>query len=387
MRMFFRWVARLLLMLALAAVVIGLWKHEQITRLLAVNSLFSEDRIVANFSNMQRAFLHRPVSKGAGPVSDLPRGPEAALPAGLEDWIKARDVTSLLAVKNGEIVHERYFLGTGADDRRISWSMAKSFLSALFGVITAEGKIASLDDLVTDYAPALENSGYEGATIRNVLQMTSGITFDEDYLAYDSDINRMGRVLALGGTMDGFAAGLIARDAPPGERWKYVSIDTHVLGMVVRGATGRGIADLMSEKIIAPLGLEAEPYYLTDGEGVAFALGGLNLTTRDYARFGMMFEQMGRWQGQQVVPADWVRASTRASAPTLPDKIGYGYQWWIPKGAPEGQFIARGIYGQYIFIDQNSDVVIVVTAADRKFREPGVHDANIAMLRALADGL
>lgn len=376
-----------MLLLALAALAVGIWKREQITRLMAVNSLFSEDKIVHNFSNMNSAFLHRPVSRGDGPVAPLPVGPTASLSAEVAEWVGARDVTSLLVIKGGKVVYEDYFLGTTADDRRISWSMAKSFLSALFGVIVSEGKIASLDDQVTTYAPLLKGSAYDGATIRNILQMTSGITFDEEYLDYNSDINRMGRVLALGGTMDGFAAGLSARDADPGKRWKYVSIDTHVLAMVLRGATGRGLADLLSEKIIAPLGLEAEPYYLTDGMEVAFALGGLNLTTRDYARFGLMIEQMGQWQGQQVVPADWLRASTAPSAPTLPGKIGYGYQWWIPKGAPDGQFIARGIYGQYIFIDQNTDVVIVVTAADRKFREPGVHDANIAMLRAINDAL
>jgi len=387
MRVFLKWTARILLVLALAAAVVGIWKRDEIARLLAVNSLFSEDKIVHNFSHMDRAFLHRPVSRGDGPVSPLPDGAAAILPPEVADWIAGRHVTSLLAIKAGEIVHESYYLGTARMDRRISWSMAKSFLSALFGVIVSEGKIASLDDQVTAYAPLLKGSAYDGATIRNVLQMTSGVTFDEDYLDYNSDINRMGRVIALGGTMDGFAAGLTARDTDPGTRWKYVSIDTHVLAMVLRGATGRGLADLLSEKIIAPLGLEAEPYYLTDGEGVAFALGGLNLTTRDYARFGLMVEQMGQWQGQQVVPGDWLRASTRASAPTLPGKIGYGYQWWIPKGAPDGQFIARGIYGQYIFIDQNSDVVIVVTAADRNFREPGAHDANIAMLRAISAAL
>mgnify|MGYP001627925818 CR=1 FL=1 len=240
---------------------------------------------------------------------------------------------------------------------------------------------------MTEYAPQLAGSAYEGATIRNVLQMTSGVEFDEDYLDYDSDINRMGRVLALGGTMDGFAAGLTARAAQPGERWKYVSIDTHVIGMVVRGATGRSIPDLMAEKVIAPLGLEAAPYYVSDGEGVAFVLGGLNMRTRDYARFGLMFEQMGAYRGRQVVPADWVAASTRASAPTEPGKMGYGYQWWMPVDAPEGVFMARGIYGQYIYIDQVRNVVIVVTAADRQFRDPGAHAENVGMIRRIAEAL
>ena len=229
-------------------------------------------------------------------------------------------MTSLLVLHDGHVVHESYHQGTDPEDLRISWSMAKSYLSALFGILVEEGAIASLDDPVTAYAPALEGSAYDGASIRNVLQMTSGVTFNEDYLDYYSDINRMGRVLALGGSMDGFAAGLSDREAEPGARWKYVSIDTHVLGMVLRGATGRDIPALMSEKVIAPLGLEASPYYLSDGEGVAFVLGGLNMRSRDYARFGLMYEQMGEYQGQQIVPRDWVAASTRAGWPSAPPK-------------------------------------------------------------------
>lgn len=387
MRTILKWGLRLVLMALLAAVVVGLWKREEITRLWAVNTLFDEGKIVGNFSNMERAFLTVPVSRGDGPVSDLPQGEPMTLPEGVTDWIAARDLTSLLVLDEGKIVHESYHKGTGAEDRRISWSMAKSYLSALFGILLDEGAIASIDAPVTEYAPQLAGSAYDGATIRNVLQMTSGVEFDEDYLDYDSDINRMGRVLALGGTMDGFAAGLTARAAQPGERWKYVSIDTHVIGMVVRGATGRSIPDLMAEKVIAPLGLEAAPYYVSDGEGVAFVLGGLNMRTRDYARFGLMFEQMGAYRGRQVVPADWVAASTRASAPTEPGKMGYGYQWWMPVDAPEGVFMARGIYGQYIYIDQTRNVVIVVTAADRQFRDPGAHAENVGMMRRIAEAL
>ena len=352
MRTAWRWGLRIVAMLVLAAAVTGFVKRDELRRLMAVNSLFAEDRIVSNFSNMNAAFLSVPVSRGAEPVSPLSDGAGMTLPAGAEDWIRDRAVTSLLVLHRGQIVHESYHLDTGPGDRRISWSMAKSFLSALFGILQNEGAFASLDDPVTKYAPQLAGSAYDGVSILNVLQMTSGIEFDEDYLDYDSDINRMGRVLALGGTMDGFAAGLRARKARPGSYWHYVSIDTHVLGMVIRGATGRDIAPLMSEKVIAPLGLEAEPYYITDGEGVAFVLGGLNMTTRDYARFGLMFEQHGRYGDVQIVPAAWAKASTTATAPTGPDEIGYGYQWWIPKGAPPGVFMARGIYGQYIYIDQ-----------------------------------
>ena len=387
MRAIFKWVGRIAVMALLAAVVVGLWKREELTRLWAVNTLFDDGKIVENFSNMERAFLTVPMSRGDGPVTPLPQGPEMVLPEGTTAWMEKRSVSSLLVLEGGQMVHESYHLGTGPEDRRISWSMAKSFLSALFGIIEAEGAITSLDDPVTKYAKQLEGSAYDGVSIRHVLQMTSGLAFDEDYLDYASDINRMGRVLALGGTMDGFAAGLTARAAPPGEVWEYVSIDTHALGMVIRGATGRDIPGLMNDKVLAPMGLEAAPYYLSDGEGVAFVLGGLNMRSRDYARFGLMYEQEGRIAGQQVVPAAWVEATTRASAPTLPGKTGYGYQWWMPVGAPEGVFFARGIYGQYIYIDQTRDVVIVVTAADRQFRKDGVHEANIAMMRQISEAL
>ncbi|MFT7134676.1 MAG: CubicO group peptidase (beta-lactamase class C family), partial [Akkermansiaceae bacterium] len=252
------------------------------------------------------------------------------------------------------------------------------------GILLDEGQIASLDDQVTQYAPALLGTAYDGATIRNVLNMASGVTFDEDYLDKNSDINRMGRVIALGGELDTFAASLKDSFAAPGTQWQYVSIDTHVISMVIRGATNRTIPDLLSEKIIAPMGLEYEPYYLTDGSGVAFVLGGLNLTTRDYARMGQMFLQNGMYNGQQIVPAEWVAASTAPTAPTEPGAIGYGYQWWVPKGAAQGEFMARGVSGQYIYINQADGVVIATNAADRNFRKPGVADQNVDTFRLIS---
>ncbi|RXV64930.1 6-aminohexanoate hydrolase [Roseovarius sp. A46] len=387
MRRILKWTGRVLLALVLAATVVGLWKREEITRLIAVNTLFSEEKIVTNFSGMERAFLTVPVPRGDGPVSDLPRGPEMTLPADVTDWVETRNVTSLLVLHNGRIRHESYHLGTTAQDRRISWSVAKSFLAALIGISLERGEIDSLDDPVTRYAPRLADSAYDGVTLRQLLQMTSGLEFDEDYLDYDSDINRMGRVLALGGSMDGFAAGLSARAAPPGTRWKYVSIDTHALAMALRGATGRALPGLLSERIIAPLGFESEPDYITDGEGVAFALGGLNLTTRDYARFGLMVAKMGRYGGQQIVPTGWIAASTEPSAPTPEGALQYGLHWWMPADAREGEFFAHGIYGQYIYIDRARDAVIVVTSADRGFREPGVGERNIDALRSIVAAL
>ena len=387
MLQFLRRAARVLVVLVLVAAAVGVWKREQVTRLWAVLTLFDEGQIVQNFSHMDAAFLTTPVAKGDTPPLPLPPGPPATMPASVAPWVVARAVTALVVLKDGQLVHESYYLGTGPLDCRISWSMAKSALSALFGIVVAEGSIASLDDKVTKYASQLAGSAYEGASIRNVLNMASGVKFDEDYMAFFSDINKMGRVIGLGGSLDDFTAALKDRAHPPGQTWQYVSIDTHVLGMVIRGATGREIPDLMAEKLFTPLGLEVEPAYVTDGTGQAFVLGGLNMTTRDYARLGQLFLQNGSANGSQIVPADWVVASTTASAPTAPGAIGYGYQWWVPKGAVPGEFMAMGIYGQFIYINRPAGVVIAVNAADRHFTDAGVEDGNIAMFRAIAASL
>ncbi|EEW26838.1 serine hydrolase domain-containing protein [Rhodobacter ferrooxidans] len=378
---------RLVLLLAVVTAGVAFWKREEVTRLYAVMTLFEPDRIVQNFSHMDAAFLSVPLYIGTTAPLPLPPGPAATLPAETDAWVADRAITALVVLKGGQLVHESYYLGTGPLDRRISWSVAKSFLSALLGIELAEGKIASLDDPVTKYAPQLVGSAYEGASIRNVLNMASGVKFDEDYLAFFSDINKMGRVIGLGGSLDDFAAGLSERSAPPGTAWQYVSIDTHVLGMVIRGATGREIPDLMSEKLLVPLGLEVAPYYVTDGLRQAFVLGGLNLITRDYARFGLLFANGGAANGQQIVPADWVEASTKATAPTASGAIGYGFQWWVPEGAAPGEFMARGVYGQYIYVNRGLGVVIAVNAADRGFTAPGVAEANVAMFRAIANSL
>ncbi|MDR0807800.1 MAG: beta-lactamase family protein [Gemmobacter sp.] len=368
-----------IVLLILAA--LAVWKREEIARLHAVLTLFDDGRIVGNFSHMDDAFLSVPVPKGDAAPLPLPPGPPVALPPEAEDWVKARSVTALVMLKDGALRHESYYLGTGPMDRRISWSVAKSFLSALLGTLVADGTI-DLDRPVEFYALALTGSAYEGATVRQVAAMESGVAFDEDYLKFFSDINEMGRVVALGGSLDAFTAGLKERRGPPGA-WQYVSMDTHVLGMVIRGASGRGIADLMSERVVRPLGLEVEPYYLTDGDGEPFVLGGLNLITRDYARMGELFRRDGAIDGRQLVPAEWVEQSTRAQAGTPPGKMGYGYQWWIPQEAEPGEFLAQGVYGQFIYVNRRAGVVIAANSADRGFTEPSVEAQNVAMFRTL----
>ena len=383
MRRFLRIFWRVLLVLLVLGAAAAYVKRADIARLMAVQTLFDEGRIVANFSQMDRLFHSRVLDRGPGPVSALPMGVPETLSPAAEAWVKRRAVTALVILRDGQITYENYYQGTGPEDLRISWSMAKSVLSALFGTLVAEGAIPDLGAQVVDVVPALKGSAYDGVRIHDVLTMTSGVHFDEDYMKFSSDINRMGRVLALGGSMDGFAASLKTRDTAPGSHMHYVSVDTHVLGMVIKGATGRDPVDLMAERIIAPMGLEASPVMLTDGEGTGFVLGGLNLRTRDYARIGQMFLQGGFWKGRQIVPADWVAASTAHQAA---DGAGYGYQWWVPKdnAAFGNDYMAQGIYGQFLYINPARKVVIAVNAADLGFAAPGVTDENLAMFRQLA---
>lgn len=378
-----RRIAKILGILLVILAAAALWKRDEIARLHAVLTLFEPDRIVQNFSHMDRAFHSVPIPRGDAPPLPLPAGAPFALPAWAQEWVAQRQITGLVLLHEGKLRHESYHLGTGLDDRRISWSVAKSFLSALLGTLVAEGAI-DLDEPVVHYAPELAGSAYAGATVRDVARMASGVAFDEAYLDFWSDINRMGRTLALGGSMDGFAAGISDRAGPPGEIWRYVSIDTHVLGMAIRGATGRDIVSLMSERIIQPLGLESEPLYLTDGYAEPFVLGGLNMPTRDYARMGELFRLHGRIGNRQIVPQDWVMLSTQPQIDTPPDAMGYGYQWWIPQGAEVGEFLAQGVYGQFIYVNRRAGVTIAVNAADRAFTEPGVEAQNVATLRRLA---
>ncbi|MBY6162825.1 beta-lactamase family protein [Mameliella alba] len=371
----------LILLAALAGA--GFAFRNELTRLRATMTLFDETEIVHNFSHMDQLFESVPIPVHSR-ATPLPQGRPLEPPADWQAWLDRRAVTGAIVLRDGKIVHESYHLGTQPEDLRISWSVAKSYLSALFGILLAQGHVDSLDDPVVKYAPHLKDSAYDRATIRNVLQMSTGVIFDEDYLDFWSDINKMGRILALGGSMDGFAAGLTQTDQAPGQQWRYVSIDTHVLSMVARGATGKRLPDLLAEDLLMPMGVYGKPYYLTDGYGIAFALGGLNLMLRDYARLGDMFRDYGRLQGKQIVPEDWVIESTTPSARTAPGKLQYGYQWWMPSDAREGEFMARGIYGQYVYVDRQSGTVVAITAADRAFREAGAFDDALQMFRRLS---
>lgn len=372
-----------IVLIALVALVGYNWSD--IVRLYHVKSLFDADKIVYNFSHMDEALYssdlirsgneHQwPIELQPLPESYIDRGVQKSTQAMLEEL----QTTALVVVKDGVIVFENYYKGTKPDDLRISWSMSKSFVSALTGLAVKSGEIESIDDPVTKYAPSLKGSAYDNVPLRHVLNMASGIEFDENYLDPDSDINQMGTVLALGGSLDDFAADQKRIARPAGTMWQYCSIDTHVISMVLRAATGKTLQEYFVENLWSKIGASSDAKYSTDSQGNAFALGGLNMPTRDYALFGELIRNGGKRGDVEIIPSDWITESTKVSAPQVEgratvstedgSRFEYGYQWWIPPKADE-EFFAVGVYGQYIYINPKAGIVIAKNAAHREFME------------------
>ncbi|MFT4764354.1 MAG: CubicO group peptidase (beta-lactamase class C family) [Oleispira sp.] len=379
-----------------------LFSGQALPRLYHTATLFDKDKIVHNFSNMKDLISTVEIQSSSEPY--LFASQPQALPESFqygdksvstEEFLKRSDTTALVVLKNEDITHESYYLGTQESDKRISWSVAKSFLSALVGIAVERGQIKNINDLVTDYVPLLADSGYSKVTIKNVLQMSSGVKFDEDYNDFFSDINRMGRVLALGGSFDEFAASL-ENEKEQGKYLHYVSVDTHVLGMVLRSATGESIADNFKKNLWDKIQPESSTYYLTDDLGEPMVLGGLNMRSKDFLKLGKLYRDNGRWNGEQIVPETWVKKSTTPDSPHLmPGKrensdmdLGYGYQWWLPIDADQ-EFMALGIYDQFIYINKKSNVVIVKNSANIDFVDNNFESANetVSFFRAVASSL
>lgn len=395
-------IIKITVVVALVLIGIVLFSGQTLHRLYHTATLFDKDKIVHNFSNMKDLISTVEIESSSEPYlfSSQPQALPESFQYGeklvsTEEFLTRSDTTALVVLKNEDITHESYYLGTQQDDKRISWSVAKSFLSALIGIAVERGQINSINDLVTDYVPLLKNSGYNKVTIKNVLQMSSGVKFDEDYSDFFSDINRMGRVLALGGSFDEFAASL-ENEKEQGKYLHYVSIDTHVLGMVLRSATGETIADNFKKNLWDKIQPESSTYYLTDDLGEPMVLGGLNMRSQDYLKLGKLYRDNGRWNGEQIVPQAWVQESTTPDAPHLmPGKrdnsdmdLGYGYQWWLPIDADQ-EFMALGIYDQFIYINKKSNVVIVKNSANIEFLDNNFESANetVAFFRAVANSL
>ena len=313
------------------------------------------------------------------------------------DFLADTDTAAVLVLKDGQVRHELYRLTGGPAVQWISWSVAKSFVSALVGIAVAEGHIRSIAEPISDYIEVEAGSAYDGVSIKNVLQMSSGARWNEDYADVTSDVHRLGATMAGVMPLSAFVATMVP-DAPPGTICRYNSGDTQALGTLLVRATGRSLTDYMHEKLIEPLGFESDAYWLVDGVGMEMAFAGLNMTARDYARLGELYRNHGRWNGQQIVPEQWVKASIRADAahlvagqPILADHpldLGYGYQWWLPDGDC-GEFSAIGIYNQLVYVDPSRGVTIVKLSANPQYgtsmdEATNREMENIAFLRAVA---
>lgn len=376
--------------------IIVAFNAEKANRLYATMTLFDKDKIVYNFSHMDEVFLTKPI-KRSGEVFTFGKAYKSLpknfiykeKPVTTKEFLNRRATTALLVIKDDKITFEKYYLGTAENDLRISWSMAKSFTATLFGIAVDEGLI-DIDEPVSKYLPEMKGSGYANVPIRHVLAMSTGVKWNEDYADFNSDINQMGRILAVGGSLDEFTATL-KQEKPSGQEFHYVSMDTHLLGMILRQVTGKSLVTLAEQHLWSKIGMEADAKWLTDSTGAEFALGGLNVRTRDYGRFGRLYLYQGNWNGEQIVPKDWVRLSTTPSADynkSGPAKLGYGFQWWLPPEAGEGEFFAVGVYGQYIYVNQPEHLVIVKNSADLNFQDKiGSKQETIAFFRAIADKL
>ncbi len=289
-------------------------------------------------------------------------------PSVLLDYLSRNRTTGLLILKGDTILVERYQYDRAPDQRMTSYSMAKTIVAMLIGIARSEGRIRSLDDPAEAYVIDLRATPYGETSIRHLLTMSSGVRFVELYTGSD-DFATLLWLSIKGGSVGGAATVMPfqTRDRPSGERFQYSSAETQVLGLVLRAAIGKPLADYLSEKIWQPMGAEADASWTIDQGGYETGYIGVNATVRDYARFGMLLANDGALDGQPIIPADWVREATTLRAPPFPPghtrpAVGYGYQTWIMPGT-ERQFALLGARGQAIFVDATLKLVMVHTAA------------------------
>ena len=365
-----------------------------------VKTLYDKDKIVYNFLNMDKIFPTREIkaSKNPKPLKrNIKTLPETFFFEGeeknLQEYLDYFWSDGMIVLHKNEMVYENYWLGNNENKRHISWSVAKSFISALVGIAYEEGLIDSLDDPVTKYLDDFKETGYDGVTIKDILQMSSGVLFNEAYADYDSDINRFGRAVATGTSMRDFSKTL-TREREPGTYMHYVSINTQVLGFLLQEVTNKSISQYLYNKIWNPLGMEDSAYFILDDVKDEFALGGLNATLRDYAKFGLLYLQNGRWNDNQIISKQWIEDSHSTDGihlvpgerETSSNPWGYGYQWWVP-GFPDTDYTASGVYNQYIYIDPLSEIVIAKTSSNYKYTSElqMSKDMHMAMFRAIAN--
>jgi CubicO group peptidase (beta-lactamase class C family) len=323
---------------------------------------WTPEQQVAGYRNMDRIVPVRRIRAGDAPLA-LPERPADLDGLGVvhdggastvAELLERLSVAGLLVIKDGAVVYERYRLGNDRSTKWISYSVAKSVVSMLVGAAIRDGYIASVEEKVSDYLPRLKGSAYDQATLRDILQMASGVAWDETYDDPESDINQAGwNTLAL---YDYLADK--PRSGAPGEAFNYNTAETNLVGNVLRAAIGNNLATYLEQKIWQPFGMESDASWnLTEAGGGEFGGCCINATLRDYGRLGLFALNNGRLaDGTPVLPKHWMAESTTPSkgAPY------YGYLWWLREG---GAYQASGIFGQGIYIDPGENLVIALHSA------------------------
>ena len=311
-------------------------------------------------------FLTRTVKAGPQAYGLDPGRPLAAFETGGQRahdfglFMNAQRVRGVLVLQDGKVRLERYEPPHSAATRWNSFSVAKSITSTLVGAAIKDGYIQSLDDPVTRYIKALHGSAYDEVTVRQLLTMTSGVKWNEDYTDVKSDVARMyAQPPDPGFDMTVSYVRKLPRESPPGSKWVYKTSETNLVGVLVAEATGKPLADYLSEKIWRAYGMERDAEWMIDDVGHEQGGCCLAITLRDYGRFGQFILDGARVNGQPIVPENWLADATRTQVSTGTN-TGYGYQWWT---RDDGTFEGRGIYGQTLHIDRARRLVIVINSA------------------------
>ncbi|MCJ8155860.1 serine hydrolase [Sphingomonas sp. LaA6.9] len=337
----------------------------------------------ANFPEMDKLFpgqmakaAAEPYRLGKGKPFDLGPGD----PVGAH--MAAHNVAGLLVLQDGRIRLERYARGYSAQGRYTSFSVAKSLTSTLVGAAVADGYIKSVDDPLTRYIPELAGSAYEGVSVKQLLTMTSGVRWNEDYTDPASDVASMYKDAPPPG-VDPTIAYLkkLPREAEPGTKWVYKTGETNLIGVLVTKATGKTLAQYVEEKIWRPFGMERDLFWMVDAGGQTIGGCCMSASLRDYARIGQFVLNDGVIDGRRVVPEGWFAAATSAQAQTGRPGSGYGYQWWTNA---DGTFQAQGIFGQMIYIDRARKLVVVLSGAWPKATDPQLGAERMELMRKIS---
>ena len=341
------------------------------------------------YRNMEKLTPVEVVPRGAQ-VRELPLAPRQIDPKwtwngqaqSLDGYMTAMNTSGVVVLKDGQIVLERYGLDRKPNERWTSFSVAKSVTATLVGAAIKDGKIKSLDDVVTNYIPELKGGAYEGVTVRQLLTMTSGVKWNEDYTDLDSDVAKAGVTPGEPG-MNPIVSYMrkLPREAEPGAKFVYKTGETDLAGILVSNAVGKPLSTYLSEKIWAPYGMEQDASWVNDAAGHERGGCCMSMTARDYARLGQFMLEGGKVNGQDILPEGWVADATKAHQSFPPGGVetGYGYFWWI---IPDG-YAAEGIFGQQIFVYPAEKLVIAINSAWPAASKDELWQAQMAFAQAV----